>query len=802
MGIYHCSVKIISRSAGRSATAAAAYRAAEIILDERTGLVHDYTRKKGVLATEILSPSGQPVPDWVFDRERLWNEAELAEKRINSRVAREFEIALPHELDDDARHQVTREFAQFLSDRYQTAVDIALHAPDRDSDQRNHHAHILMSTRQIEPEGFEAKTRVLDSLHAGPLEIETIRAQWAYCLNRAYLRAGLDVELDHRSYERQGIDQEPTKHLGPDAHEIEMTGRNSELGDHNRAVQNGSRSTLEFAVLSPAERKIIVTDLYQQSDTGKALEAALFEHGFILARGDKRDFVIVEQNGAEHSLARCVNGVRIKQIREKCADLNRLQLSSISGAHDLWREHDREIEAVMKLQEAREAKEEGAEYDREQEETRSQTKYTETPKQPEPEQAEPEQPSPEKSAPPAQENPEEGAGPAPDWSREEEEAERLRKEEEIEVSRIAKAKAELELEFERRQTVLNQSHNLRRDQKQHAWLGDKDAAMREFDKELDVWRKTEQAKYVTCTGDVLEKHEKVKEVWDRTLCRLNVQNFKRRARKEKNRETYINSLAMRRRSGYSKSLEDKYAKEMKTLAEQDRVELRVLAGEHKIEERNLDTLLKEQQDQQQKQEQATKQQTEQPEQEPREPELETPTLDKLLTGQQERRGRLEDDWRKDQAEHKQTRTQHWRDWKRDQLDTFDNLFELAEGGKDYDQPLKEFYKDIRLDVPSGRKILHAQARQMVEKQVNRIANKELKKEQKQHGRDFFANRDKLRKLELKERLNLADRAGDDTQAQAARESAMKKQREIEREEALRLRRMRESTRDERDRDDR
>ena len=92
MGIYHCSVKPISRRAGRSVTAAAAYRAAEIILDERTGLVHDYTRKRGVLATEIMKPSGQSVPDWFFDRERLWNEAELREVSKVARVARDCDV--------------------------------------------------------------------------------------------------------------------------------------------------------------------------------------------------------------------------------------------------------------------------------------------------------------------------------------------------------------------------------------------------------------------------------------------------------------------------------------------------------------------------------------------------------------------------------------------------------------------------------------------------------------------------------------------------------------------------------------
>ena len=147
MAIYHLRVSVISRSQGRSATAAIAYRVAERIADRRTGLVFDYAAKAGVEHTEILAPSH--APDWVSDRSELWNRVEEAETRKNSQVAREVRVALPAELTHAERVELVRGFAseQFV-DRGMVA-DVALHAPGRDGDDRNHHAHILLTTREV-----------------------------------------------------------------------------------------------------------------------------------------------------------------------------------------------------------------------------------------------------------------------------------------------------------------------------------------------------------------------------------------------------------------------------------------------------------------------------------------------------------------------------------------------------------------------------------------------------------------------------------------------------------------------------
>jgi hypothetical protein len=213
VAIYHLSVKTISRSAGRSATAAAAYRAGVKIADERTGDVHDYTRKGGVESAELVLPAG--APEWATDRAALWNAAEQSETRKNSTVAREFEVALPAELSPAERRGLAVAFGQELAERHGCAVDVAIHAPGKEGDNRNHHAHILCTTRRLTPEGFGAKTRELDDQKTG--EVTRWRGRWAELANEALERAGSTERVDHRSLKAQGIERDPLPHLGPAA---------------------------------------------------------------------------------------------------------------------------------------------------------------------------------------------------------------------------------------------------------------------------------------------------------------------------------------------------------------------------------------------------------------------------------------------------------------------------------------------------------------------------------------------------------------------------------------------------------
>ncbi|MBN6742471.1 MobA/MobL family protein [Acidithiobacillus sp. MC6.1] len=265
MAIYHASTKPIARSAGRSAVAAAAYRAGVALVDVRTGLVHDYTRKEGVQHTEILTPGGLGV-----ERNALWDAAEQAEKRKDARTAREWVVALPSELSAEQRTDLARDFAQALVERYGVAVDFAVHAPDREGDNRNHHAHLLTTTRQVSrgPEGglvfgdkspielSDKKRREMDLVAAAD-EVRAVRELWEHTANTALERAGVEVRIDARSLQAQGIDREASQHLGPVASEMERRGKVSDRGDGNREVQanNARRAALSAEIIDlQAER--------------------------------------------------------------------------------------------------------------------------------------------------------------------------------------------------------------------------------------------------------------------------------------------------------------------------------------------------------------------------------------------------------------------------------------------------------------------------------------------------------------------------------------------------------------------
>ena len=235
MALYHLSVKAVSRAVGRSAVACAAYRQAESLHDERTGQTHDYERKRGVEARLLLMPDGaggwatMAGENWTAERERLWNAAEVAEKRKDARVAREYELALPHELDAASRRRLVSVFAGELAGRFGVAVDAAIHAPSRESDGRNWHAHVLTTTRKATAAGLGEKAVIELSdtargklgLGSGASEIEGLREVWGALINRELERAQVAERVDHRSYARQGRGEQATQHLGPAASSLE-----------------------------------------------------------------------------------------------------------------------------------------------------------------------------------------------------------------------------------------------------------------------------------------------------------------------------------------------------------------------------------------------------------------------------------------------------------------------------------------------------------------------------------------------------------------------------------------------------
>lgn len=256
MAIYHCSIKVISRGKGRSAVAAAAYRAGEKITSEYDGTIHDYTRKGGVVHTEILLPDHAPAG--FSDRAVLWNAVEKIEKAKNAQLAREIELALPVELSREQNLSLVREYVNRHFVAAGMCADICIH----DKNGGNPHAHIMLTMRPFEQGGEwgakQKKEYILDrdgnkiydpkkrqykcrSIPATDwneqTKAEEWRGTWAEICNRFLEQNGHTERIDHRSYERQGIDQIPTVHLGAAASQMERRGIATERGNLNREIE-------------------------------------------------------------------------------------------------------------------------------------------------------------------------------------------------------------------------------------------------------------------------------------------------------------------------------------------------------------------------------------------------------------------------------------------------------------------------------------------------------------------------------------------------------------------------------------
>lgn len=252
MADYRFSAQVISRSQGRSVTAAAAYRSASVIADARTGEIHDYTRKEGVEWTGIIAPDKAPA--WVQNREKLWNTVEQKENRKDAQLAREVQLSLPHELTFQQRRALVQDFVKREFVARGMVADIAMHEPDRRGDQRNFHVHILLTTRDIGPSGFDKKNREWNSRE----ELAAMRAAWAEIQN-AHLRQHLGPDapqVTHLSYDDRGEEKVATIHLGPTATAMERRGKETVLGDYNREAarrnQSIRRSRDRMAEIEPA----------------------------------------------------------------------------------------------------------------------------------------------------------------------------------------------------------------------------------------------------------------------------------------------------------------------------------------------------------------------------------------------------------------------------------------------------------------------------------------------------------------------------------------------------------------------
>jgi hypothetical protein len=261
VAVYFLNMKTFGRSNGSSATSAIAYRAGERIRDERSGKVFDHSSRTDVMHKEIVLPERLADTDmsWARDRETLWNAVEAAETRVNSRVAREFLVALPVELTPEQRLGLVRGFSQELADRYRFVVDFAIHEPR--TDPRNYHAHLLASTREITSEGFGQKTtlelndtnRRQRGLEPFVKELVATRERWASLTNAALDAAQVAARVDHRTLAAQGIDREPALHLPRPIYEMERRGEANALAERMRA-EHQTRVAARVAAAAAAAR--------------------------------------------------------------------------------------------------------------------------------------------------------------------------------------------------------------------------------------------------------------------------------------------------------------------------------------------------------------------------------------------------------------------------------------------------------------------------------------------------------------------------------------------------------------------
>ena len=254
MASFLCQVQTIQRSAGRSVVAAAAYRSGDRLVDERLAMEFDFAAKDGIEHAEILAPAGAPPA--FRDREVLWNAAEAQESRKDAVPARELLLALPHELTFEQRRDLVRDFVSEHLVGQGMIADVAMHRPGKEGDQRNFHAHVLVTTRSIGPAGFGRKPPEWWS----PQAVRRWRAAWAETQNQHLRRhLGPDApQVSHLSLAERGLDREPGVHLGPTASALERKNIASERGEQNRdtAAHNRKRAELRRDFQETADRLV------------------------------------------------------------------------------------------------------------------------------------------------------------------------------------------------------------------------------------------------------------------------------------------------------------------------------------------------------------------------------------------------------------------------------------------------------------------------------------------------------------------------------------------------------------------
>ncbi len=242
MAIYHFSAKVISRAAGSSALASAAYRSASRLHDERLERTHDFSNKAGVVHSEVMLPDG--APEELGDREKLWNEVEATEIRIDAQLAREIEFAIPREMSKEQGIELARDFVQGeFVDRGMIA-DLNVHWDIGADGMAKPHAHVMLTMREVGEDGFGKKNRDWNRTDL----LEKWRERWGSHVNERLADLDIDARIDHRSLEAQGIDLEPQHKIGPAASRMAAQGLESERLDEHVEI---AHSNGEKIIASP-----------------------------------------------------------------------------------------------------------------------------------------------------------------------------------------------------------------------------------------------------------------------------------------------------------------------------------------------------------------------------------------------------------------------------------------------------------------------------------------------------------------------------------------------------------------------
>jgi hypothetical protein len=275
MAIYHLSASIVKRSAGRSATAAAAYRAADKIEDQMTGITHNYNRKQGVDYSEILIPKiaiSESGNEWITDRAELWNTVEKSEKRKDAQLAREITVALPTELDRDDQIALVREYVEKNFTSMGMIADVNLHHLNSE----NPHAHILLTLRNLDisPDG-EIKFGLKNTDWNDKSLLFEQRKSWEEITNKYLANNSLDLRIDCRSLEDQGSPYIPQIHIGVHAWAMEQKGITTERGDRHRQITQSNQNIAAASKEEANAEEEITTINKESADKRAAIRKAM-----------------------------------------------------------------------------------------------------------------------------------------------------------------------------------------------------------------------------------------------------------------------------------------------------------------------------------------------------------------------------------------------------------------------------------------------------------------------------------------------------------------------------------------------